>query len=87
MSRTRIFSAVAVFIFAFLASGFAHDGGDLDNYKWRVDGDWWFSHPSGYFGLKATNNYFNATRISDSAVIPHLPEGLTGTLPTSTTFC
>lgn len=62
MSRTRIFSAVAVFIFAFLASGFAHDGGDLDNYKWRVDGDWWFSHPSGYFGLKATNNYFNVNK-------------------------
>ena len=23
----------------------AQDANDLDNYKWRVDGDWWFSHP------------------------------------------
>ena len=24
-----------------------------------MDGNWWFSHPSGYFGLNNTNNYFD----------------------------
>ncbi len=60
--RTRVFLAVAVFIFACMASGFAQDSNDLDNYKWRVEGNWWFSHPSGYFGLKATNNYFDVNK-------------------------
>lgn len=40
----------------------AQDANDLDNYKWRVDGDWWYSHPSGYFGLNATNNYFDINK-------------------------
>jgi hypothetical protein len=29
------------------------------NYKWRVDGDWWFSHPTASFGLRSSNNYVN----------------------------
>ncbi len=40
----------------------AQDSGDLDNYKLRLDGDWWFSHPSGYFGVNNTNNYFDINR-------------------------
>ncbi len=61
--RTRVFLAVAVFIIASVASGYAQDGGDLDNYKWRVDGDWWFSHPSGYFGLNQPNSsYININK-------------------------
>ena len=62
IKRTRVFLAVAVFIFACVASGFAQDAGDLDNYKWRVNGAWWFSHPSGHFGLNATNNYFDVNK-------------------------
>ena len=50
--------AVAVFIVACVASGYAQDAGDLDNYKWRVDGAWWFSHPSGYFGLNRPDNSY-----------------------------
>jgi hypothetical protein len=60
--RTRVFLAVAVFIFTCVVFGFAQDAGDLDNYKWRVNGAWWFSHPSGYFGLNATNNYFDVNK-------------------------
>ena len=56
--RTRVFMAVAVFIVACVASGYAQDAGDLDNYKWRVDGAWWFSHPSGYFGLNRPDNSY-----------------------------
>ncbi len=37
----------------------AQQTSDLDNYKLRVDGDWWFSHPTGYFGLQGSDNYFN----------------------------
>jgi hypothetical protein len=56
--RTTVFLAVAVFIVACVASGYAQDAGDLDNYKWRVDANWWFSRPSGYFGLNAPNNSY-----------------------------
>lgn len=37
----------------------AQDAGDLDNQKWRVEGNWWFTHPTGYFGLNGSNNYVN----------------------------
>jgi len=41
----------------------AQDANDLDNYKWRVEGDWWFSHPSGYFGLnKPNSSYFDVNK-------------------------
>ena len=40
----------------------AQDSSDLDNYRWRVDGDWWFSHPSGYFGENRTNSYFDVNK-------------------------
>ncbi len=40
----------------------AQDSTDLDNYKWRVDGDWWFSHPSGFFGVRNTDNYFDINK-------------------------
>jgi hypothetical protein len=35
---------------------------DLDNYKFRLEGDWWFNHPSGYLGLKGSNNYVNVNQ-------------------------
>jgi hypothetical protein len=41
----------------------AQDQSDLDNYKWRVEGNWWFSHPSGYFGVnKPNNSYFDINK-------------------------
>ena len=48
--------------FALLPLVRAQDSGDLDNYKWRVDGDWWYSHPSGYFGVNKSNNYFDVNK-------------------------
>lgn len=35
---------------------------DLDAYKFRVDGVWWFSHPSGYFHGKNNEGYFDLNR-------------------------
>jgi hypothetical protein len=41
----------------------AQDANDLDNYKWRVDGNWWFSHPSGYFGANQPGgSYFDVNK-------------------------
>jgi hypothetical protein len=40
----------------------AQDSHDLDNYKFRVQANWWFSHPTGYFGLRGTNSYFDVNR-------------------------
>jgi hypothetical protein len=60
--RTKICLAVAVFMVACVASGYASDGDDLDNYRWRVEGNWWFAHPSGHFGLQSGNNYFDINR-------------------------
>src|SRR4029077_11470248 len=40
----------------------AQDANDLDNYRWRVAGNWWFSHPTGYFGLNGSNNYFDVNK-------------------------
>jgi hypothetical protein len=56
--RAQVFLAVVVFIVACALSGYAQDSNDLDNYKWRVAGNWWSSHPSGHFGLNAPNNSY-----------------------------
>jgi hypothetical protein len=48
-----------VFFLAALPLVRAQDAGDLDNYKFRVDGSWWLTHPSGYFGANGSNNYVN----------------------------
>jgi hypothetical protein len=58
--RTRVLVVNAIFMLAVVAPCHAND--DLDNYKFRLDGDWWFSHPTGYFGLQGTNSYFNVNR-------------------------
>ena len=59
--RTKIFLAIAVFMVTCVASGYASDN-DLDNYRWRVEGNWWFAHPSGQFGVRNGNNYFDINR-------------------------
>ncbi len=40
----------------------AQGGQDLDNYRWRVEGNWWFSSPTGSFGLQGNNSYFDINR-------------------------
>jgi hypothetical protein len=38
--------------------------GDRDAYKWRIEGNWWFTHPTGSFGLNGSNanNYFDINK-------------------------
>ncbi len=61
-SRTILIAVLFCLSLAALPPVRAQDANDLDNYKWRVDGDWWYSYPSGYFGENQTNNYFNINR-------------------------
>jgi len=55
--RTKLLLAVAMFVVAAVTPCHAQD--DLDNYKFRLDGDWWFSHPTGYLGAQGSNNYLH----------------------------
>src|SRR5215472_16988976 len=42
---------------------YAQDGDeDRDIYKLSIAGDWWFSHPSGYFNGKDKEGYFDINR-------------------------
>jgi len=62
ISSKKILIAV-LFCLATLPLVRAQDANDLDNYKWRVDGSWWFSQPSGYFGVnRPNNNYIDINR-------------------------
>ena len=45
-----------------MGRGYAQESKDLDNYRWRVQGDWWFSHPTGFFGTNGSNDYFDIDR-------------------------
>jgi hypothetical protein len=58
--RIRVLLIVLIFLVAVVAT--AQDQRDLDNYRWRVEGDWWLAHPSGYFGTNGSDNYFNVDR-------------------------
>jgi len=60
--RTKIVLAVVIFLVAVAASAFAQGGQDLDNYRWRVEGNWWFSQPSGSFGLQGSHSYFDINK-------------------------
>src|SRR5262245_50486844 len=40
----------------------AGDGEDLDVYKWRMTGVWWFSSPTGSFTGKANSGTFDLSR-------------------------
>lgn len=55
--RTKILLGMVVFLVAMAAPVYAND--DLDSYKVRVSGDWWFTHPTGYFGAQGSDNYFH----------------------------
>lgn len=56
---TKCFVALVVFLVGVGLPLYASDGVDKDNYKYRVEGDWWFIHPEGQFGARSTNNYIN----------------------------
>jgi hypothetical protein len=57
--RLNIALITAYLLLAALPLVRAQDASDLDNQKWRVEGNWWFTHPSGYLGLNGSNNYVN----------------------------
>jgi hypothetical protein len=59
-TRAKVVLAVAIFLFAIAVPVYANE--NLDNCKWRIEANWWFSHPYGYFGLQNSNNYFNINR-------------------------
>ena len=40
----------------------ASDGDDLDAYKWRISGAWWFSDPTGFFTGKNNTGEFDLSR-------------------------
>ncbi|HEY1482087.1 MAG TPA: hypothetical protein VGF19_05115 [Candidatus Acidoferrum sp.] len=60
---TRILLAATMLLWALgmAARGYANDD-DLDNYKFRINAEWWFSQPGGYFGLANSNNYIDFHR-------------------------
>lgn len=49
MNASRRALVVALFFLVAVPLIRAEDGDDLDAYKWRVAGMWWFSHPTGNF--------------------------------------
>jgi hypothetical protein len=53
---------IMLFILAMASQVRAQDSKDLDNYRFRVEGNWWFSSPSGYFGARSNNSYFDINR-------------------------
>lgn len=48
--------------FATLPLARAAGGEDLDLYRWRASGVWWFSHPTGSFTGKANSGTFDLNR-------------------------
>lgn len=50
MSRSKLLLAVSALALMIIASqNLRADGPDLDAYKYRIQANWWFSHPSGSF--------------------------------------
>ncbi len=56
------FIALSILLTIAAVPACAADGKDLDNYRWRVEGSWWFANPSGYFGTNGSDNYFDVSR-------------------------
>ena len=56
-SKVLIFTALSLFVA--LPATQAQEKGDLDAFKWRVDGNWWYSHPSGSFRASADKVEFD----------------------------
>jgi hypothetical protein len=63
MPRLRLLPALSILLFPILASQILHaDGPDLDTYKFRVQANWWFSHPSGSFTGKDNSGSFDVDK-------------------------
>jgi hypothetical protein len=63
MNRSKNILVVVLLCLAAVPRIRAQAANDLDNYKWRVEGNWWFAHPSGYFGVnKPNNSYFDVNK-------------------------
>jgi hypothetical protein len=59
---TRICLLIAFSVAVSVVSAYSQEVGDLDNYRWRVEGSFWFTHPYGHFGAQGTDNYFDVNR-------------------------
>lgn len=57
--RAKSLLALAALLVGVAIPVHASDGVDKDNYRFRVEGDWWSIHPRGQFGASGTNNYIN----------------------------
>jgi len=58
--KLKVWLALFAFMFPVAASQKLHaDGPDLDAYKFRVQANWWFSHPSGSFSGANNQGSFN----------------------------
>jgi hypothetical protein len=53
---------VALSLFVALPMVQAQDKSDLDMYKWRVNGEWWYSHPSGNITASADQVEFDINK-------------------------
>ena len=61
--RFRSRALIVVFLWLAISSlARAGDGEDLDVYKWRMTGVWWFSSPTGSFTGKANSGTFDLSR-------------------------
>ena len=60
--RKPIRSAAGLLVLLFAAAAYAQENKDLDAYKWRIDGSWWFSNPSGYVHGANNNGTFDFNR-------------------------
>src|SRR5579862_9463021 len=60
--RTKALMKITIFLSVLLTLSGVSQGQDLDNYKWRLQGNWWFAHPYGSFGLRGSNSYFDINK-------------------------
>jgi hypothetical protein len=60
--RIKALMRITIFLLAAVALCGVSEGQDLDNYKWRVQGNWLFAHPSGSFGLRGSNSYLDVNK-------------------------
>jgi len=57
--EAKSFLYISLVLAGICAPALASDSGDRDNYRFRVEGDWWLIHPTGDFGARSSNNYIN----------------------------
>jgi hypothetical protein len=58
-------AALPIALLLFLASPaalIAQKSEEVDNYKWRVEANWWFTQPTATFGAQGSNNYLDINK-------------------------